>query len=318
MNIMIGSFRIFSIPSAFLLTILLSTQQVIAQPQPARPQHQVAPQRRIEVPPDTPKDAIEMLAYAFNLTTVIRDAAGRIVGANPDDPALKELGEEFTKARGTFALSVGEFEGEAKDDEATVTFRAALRDHLGNQMAQQESLQLRRQEPRPGAMQGDIWLVVPGDPATVLSNKDTKAGFLLRLATYIAYPQQALNVSRATASSTHVKWLALGMMQLLQDHDKKFALTSGTFRKDMAPYVDGDDIFYAPGDRSGEIGYLFNDNLAGLTLDAIPKPAETVMVYEGRNGQLNFRYNGRGVVGFADGHVALVSMDDAKALRWNP
>ena len=51
---------------------------------------------------------------------------------------------------------------------------------------------------------------------------------------------------------------------------------------------------------------------------ATPEPAETVMIYEGKNGKLDFRHNGRATVGFADGHVKLTDAEGAKKLRWKP
>ena len=46
--------------------------------------------------------------------------------------------------------------------------------------------------------------------------------------------------------------------------------------------------------------------------------AQTVMFYEGQNETPIFRYDGRAAICFADGHVTLVTPDEAKSLIWKP
>ena len=42
------------------------------------------------------------------------------------------------------------------------------------------------------------------------------------------------------------------------------------------------------------------------------------MIYEGANGKLVFRHDGKACIGFADGHAKLVTAEGAKKLRWTP
>ena len=42
------------------------------------------------------------------------------------------------------------------------------------------------------------------------------------------------------------------------------------------------------------------------------------MIYEGKNGKLDFRHEGKATVGFADGHAKLIDAQGAKKLRWKP
>jgi len=51
---------------------------------------------------------------------------------------------------------------------------------------------------------------------------------------------------------------------------------------------------------------------------AISDPANTVLVYEGKDGKLNFHHNGRAAVAFADGRARLIGGAEAKNLRRNP
>jgi prepilin-type processing-associated H-X9-DG protein len=51
-------------------------------------------------------------------------------------------------------------------------------------------------------------------------------------------------------------------------------------------------------------------------LSAVASPAKTVMIYEGKAGKLDYRHNGRAVVGFMDGHCKLINADEAAGLIW--
>lgn len=46
------------------------------------------------------------------------------------------------------------------------------------------------------------------------------------------------------------------------------------------------------------------------------KRAKLVVLYDGENQKLRYSYDGRAPVAFADGHVALVSPQEAKNLVW--
>jgi prepilin-type processing-associated H-X9-DG protein len=84
------------------------------------------------------------------------------------------------------------------------------------------------------------------------------------------------------------------------------------------PYIKNESIFKCPSDASGAVSYSFNANLAGVKLAKVSAPAETVMIYEGKNGKLDFRHEGKAAVGFADGHAKLVNAEGAKKLHWRP
>jgi prepilin-type processing-associated H-X9-DG protein len=40
------------------------------------------------------------------------------------------------------------------------------------------------------------------------------------------------------------------------------------------------------------------------------------MLYEGKDGKLNFKHDGKAAVAFADGHAKLVTEEEAKTLIW--
>jgi prepilin-type processing-associated H-X9-DG protein len=83
-------------------------------------------------------------------------------------------------------------------------------------------------------------------------------------------------------------------------------------------YLRSDDIFTAPGEKLGQQSYNLNPQLADKDLAELEEVAQTVMIYLGKESNLDFRFGGKTVVGFADGHVEAVDAEHAKTLRWNP
>ena len=79
-------------------------------------------------------------------------------------------------------------------EEAIVTFDATLQDNLLNRVTQTEKLRLRR-------VDTDFethWEVFPGKPEEVIA--DESSGVLLRLATFMAYPQEMIELTGAKVS----------------------------------------------------------------------------------------------------------------------
>lgn len=66
------------------------------------------------------------------------------------------------------------------------------------------------------------------------------------------------------------------------------------------------------------MAYSLNAQLQGKPMRAVRKPELTVMIYEGKMGQLEFRHDGRAGVAFADGAVRKFTPAEARVLRWAP
>jgi prepilin-type processing-associated H-X9-DG protein len=93
--------------------------------------------------------------------------------------------------------------------------------------------------------------------------------------------------------------------------------------------IGSDKVLQCPaGDKNHRCHYAFNAKLDGLSLDQIKNPAQTVLVFETDGGwNLNGgsellprkSHHGRGVVvGFADGHVEMVTEARLSQLVWEP
>jgi prepilin-type processing-associated H-X9-DG protein len=155
--------------------------------------------------------------------------------------------------------------------------------------------------------------------AAVRAAQSETDGFLNAWARALSSPRQLLVRSAARASQQNIKQVLLGMMQLAQDYNETFAFTSDNFREKLLPYVKSETIFLAPVlDEEKEFAYALNPALAGKGLAQLDEPAQTVAIYEATpDGKALFRFDGKAVVGFADGHVALVAPGELNKLVWD-
>ncbi len=130
----------------------------------------------------------------------------------------------------------------------------------------------------------------------------------------------APTLSSAELSMSHLKLLSLAVVQLAQLFDDTYALDPRYQIEALNQFIPAPTsvqptIFQVP--DTNEI-YQFNGNLSGLKTNEVKTPAQTVLFYEGRNETPVFRYDGRAAICFTDGHVALVSPEEAKDLIWKP
>ena len=139
---------------------------------------------------------------------------------------------------------------------------------------------------------------------------------------YYLTQKQTVNptLSSAELSMSHLKLLGVAVGQLTRFYDNTYALAPRFEVEALnslipVPTSVQPTIFQVP--DTNEI-YTFNGNISGLKTDEIKTPSQTVMFYEGQNEKPIFRYDGKAAIAFADGHVALVSPDEAKSLIWKP
>jgi prepilin-type processing-associated H-X9-DG protein len=155
-------------------------------------------------------------------------------------------------------------------------------------------------------MQGKPGAAMP--PVTVLASSITNYQVLFA----------ARERARTISCLSNVKQVSMAAMMLVQDYDEKFKLRADAYKAKLMPYCKNEQIFHCPADKGGMVSYSFNVNLQGLSMASVKSPAQTVMIYEGRNGKLDFRHNGMAIVGFADGHAKAMNAQGAAQLRWKP
>jgi hypothetical protein len=113
-----------------------------------------------------------------------------------------------------------------------------------------------------------------------------------------------------------IKQLTLGVMQFVQDYNEQFAFTEKTLKEKLTPYLRDSAVWTAPGDAVGTQSFSFNPRLFGATTRNL-RWNETVIFYMGKDQQLDFRFNGKALVGFMSG-VDFVDKEQSKNLRWEP
>lgn len=160
-----------------------------------------------------------------------------------------------------------------------------------------------------------IWQIVPPAEQPAEPQLDGKVEVLAYAAFMLAQKQGPDAQLRAKPSLNNLKQLGLGVLQFTQDWDERFGFAPEYAREALMPYVKSSEVFLIPGSREP---YAFNGRLSDKLLTQVGEPARTVLFYEGADEKPIFRYDGKAAIGFVDGHVALVSPEEAKNLIWKP
>lgn len=244
----------------------------------------------------TPKETVA--AFLKDLREAKVEEAGKLVYHANLAPGLKQMAKEFAgipKVTITGEKIIG--------DKATVSMAY----EAGTTTTKPSTASLTKVEGK--------WYLSGGDTSSK-TNLDEFDG-LVRLfqspALFAESIQGAKSAAQSTVCLSNVRQLSTAVIIYLSDHDDKFFGNVAKFQGEIAPYAKHKELFACPVTHKP---YSFNKNLVGKSDATIEAPAQTVMVYEGANGKLDFIHNGKAVVGFCDGHVKMISKIDASKLRW--
>jgi len=138
---------------------------------------------------------------------------------------------------------------------------------------------------------------------------------------------QARERARQEACQSNLKQLCLAVIMYAQDHDE--TLPDADWANGIQPYTKNAQILICPSRPDLPVGYAFNEALVGFQMGAIARPAETVMLFESDLGGdtpvggpdalcQQAPHNGGVDLGFADGHVKWVTLDEARDLLAQP
>ena len=221
-------------------------------------------------------------------------------------------------------ISTSDLHSTVKDAEATVTVTATVKvgESQETNSVDKSFLKLHMQE--------NEWRIVPEDTSHFTAVPPQN--ILGYTAAFLAHPEafeKAVEQEKEKICLLNLKQLAKAMPSFLH-FNNTFAIKPSSVRKALSPYVENDSIFFCPSDkRFPDIGaiiqtnrdvssYSFNANLENTLPSSIKDQDEVVLLYEGTDGVLDFRHNGKACVAFVDGHVEIVSQEAAKSLRWKP
>ena len=265
------------------------------------------PVRVTQLDLSSPEKSVRSFIAAANANR-FEEAALCVDGASPeaDFKPLRELmgGEQPNISLSVLSSSIN---GDRAALKAKVTVKGGK-----SQQSQTGNIALVRR--------GARWLLVPADMKTPSASVNYLSGFaaMVRSPQIIADAMsRARESARRSSCSSNLKQMAIAAMMMMQDNDEKIAMTPQNFKAKLLPHAGTMQVFRCPSIKSGE-SYSFNGNLANRSLSAVANPSRTVMFYEGRNGQLDFRHLGLCNVAFVDGHVKAISRSEAKTLRWKP
>jgi len=151
------------------------------------------------------------------------------------------------------------------------------------------------------------------------------SAFGLFVTSTLVYPAVA-ETDRATCLSS-IKEVALVLQLYAQDHDGRLP-PAGRWCSGVMPYVHYAGILVCPEAPRLRSGYAFNRALSGCSVDKIPHPHTTVLLYEsdlGWNGAggpetlvKTPRHRGKDVFAFADGSARSLRRDQEGTLIWQP
>ena len=163
-----------------------------------------------------------------------------------------------------------------------------------------------------------VWQIVPPATEPPAINMDVDAEDVLwnNVAYHFAQKSDLKPIkTSAERSINNLETLSWIIGLIVQDYGDVYALNPRYIIEAVISHVQEAAVVQVP--DTNEI-YTFNANLSGLKTDEVKTPAQTVLFYEGQNETPTFRYDGKAAICFADGHVALVTPEQAKSLIWKP
>jgi prepilin-type processing-associated H-X9-DG protein len=295
------------------LLVLLSLPPMTAPAHAQPPEQAVEPQLKVpELWQPDPKEPIYMAAMTFNRQDKenLNWRAERVIGKPIPGEALPLVAEELNRLRGGYNITVDDIQVTLQGEQATAVVELTLHNRWVG-VHQTEKVLLKRSDKEPGSP----WWIIPDNPIMIFA--DDQAGLIQRLATCLAYPQIFIRESRKRAAVKNIAAIHLGLQQFLQDFEGVYAFEAPDFRAAIMPYLGSDTVFTAPNDPPGTVSYEFNPNLARVEAPKL-NAAKVVILYEVKEGRMSFAYDGKAIVGFADGHTEFVTPEQAAQLRWKP
>jgi hypothetical protein len=112
--------------------------------------------------------------------------------------------------------------------------------------------------------------------------------------------------------------LSSKVQELVQDYDQTFAFLPQYLEEALYPYLKDpvlkdSEVWLVPGTNQK---IMFNERLSGKKLFMISKPGQTILFYDGINEQPLYRYNGKTLVCFVDGHSEFASEEVFRSFLW--
>lgn len=122
-------------------------------------------------------------------------------------------------------------------------------------------------------------------------------------------------LSAANGAMNRARTLALMISQFVQDYDNQYLFDNAHLREALKPYARDESVYSIP---NTQLDFNFNEALSGHTPAEIGDISKIPLIYDGSAKTLNYRYGGRALVTFVDGHGQLITPEEAEKLQWEP
>jgi prepilin-type processing-associated H-X9-DG protein len=259
-----------------------------------------------QVDRSTPEKTIRSLGKAVE-TANLKAALSCVKGSKSSD-SVKQLFQEIAQHGPDVQIKIQVDQVKISGDTATAQATTTMIEGGRTAPTDSETVKLVKV--------GNDWMIVA--PKTYPKMHETFINVCaFDLTNGIPPPLPQISAKKAQCIS-NLKSIAAACLVFAADKNDVFRFDSKNWVQAIQPYLTNMDIFTCPLNPKGTISYSINPEIAGKSTVAIGSPAETVLVYEGRDGNLNIRHDGTAVVAFCDGHVMAIDKEKAKKLRWKP
>lgn len=251
----------------------------------------------------TPEATINAFVEAWNVQNYAK-AATYVVGGKQDNnfASLKHLLDAMK-------VTVTNIHVTTKGDRCKATYDLKLEMPSQPATNQRESVDLVKVD--------GVWLLVPAVPSG--ASRDVLPSLAVMTTTDLSGVfASAKKAAKKTACLSNIKQLSTAVLIYLSDYDDKFSMDPSRMKAALHPYTKNDQLWICPLTPNAGHAYSFNAKLWKKNHVELEDPVNTVMLYEGSKGQLDFKHGGFAAVAFADGHAKMINVEGAKKLRWNP
>jgi prepilin-type processing-associated H-X9-DG protein len=296
-----------------MTVVILGAKITFAQPSTSPREKNPMPEHQQPVPAMPIEQALQQYVSGLNSQNPYFGCAPFVAGAKIGYYGGPAWGEHWIEERHGAELQVVQVQVVAAEQDkarAIVQYRWKL--PLFQSAVLKEEVNLVRQPDNivPNKL---VWKILPGDAPKA---QDGTPLVLNATAAAVLNPEQSIQHFEAGEVLGNLRVLSTATLTFLQDYDEVFAFQAKYREAATAPYMRGHESSWdVPGT---ERKFQFNENLTGWNQEKISAPHNTVLLYDGQKGALNYEYEGKAAVAFADGHAELVSPERAKSLIWKP
>ena len=282
------------LPLATLFALASSTRcfaESVASAKPVAKKAVVKKPLKVKIDLSSPERTVRSFVAAFSSNDFV--SAAECVQVKGNKVSLAILEKRYLRDNDIVASTLESFRVSINGNSALVSFSWTVLESDGTQQNYKGTCEVVRHKG---------WRLVPyakndlhayGNHI-ILRSAPWKHDSLRLIATFIARPEETLREMKkvdTVVCDIHIGQMSLALLNYAKACNGKFSLKTSDFPNAVLPFRDTKPFplrLQCPVDEKNEISYSFNSRLEEVARKDIKFPAKTVMLYEGRNGQLHF------------------------------